>query len=823
MRTLQLLRLATRLALVAVLGTMADATTPLSAEGVSLLASFVIRPPRANYHRRDLGHRKFQSNTLHPVAVTRTDLQLVNARGLTLECSHYIPTSPESNSGSPPAMPVVVYLHGNGSCRVEAELLFDHTLAYGMSVFAFDFSGSGKSGGEYISLGVFEKFDVQTVVKYLTSCSHVSSIALWGHSMGAATATMYAGFVDPRASGPRVPSLGTGEKSPRTLRPSLTRGRSKGGSGPSSSGGIGGHARMRSETAVSPSISASSSLALNYPSDIDDKRGSARIKALVLDSAFASFDKLASAMVQTMPLPAAVPRRLILSVGVRAVRKAVRDKAGFDVNDIDPLSACKLIDPSLPTLMLQGTKDEIVHLAHAQMLLDAQSGRDVELVTMEGIDHDAQRPSFAIERAFILLQRAIFDDLGKMSIRYLNAIKVRGNDCMVQGRYSDAVYLYSDALEALLAQERIASGAKWDVSSASALARSLPLESMGRDGASGATKSKDIAPFSSADANNSASHIWPESEDDCLPRPLSSGEKLVKHNPFPKRRMSSRFGEAFAGVTRKLTRPLVDSHLNVGDSSPGGEGESAVSLSGHPLGTRLANAGTVSKDRLTDDFGSGGFGGRRRRPRLSLTHRGTSRSGGSTDGASQRECGRGSFSGGSSSHPSALSNDASLSHGTIAREEELLRTHGVTGERKELALALFCNRSLAKLKLKQCSSALADAEFALNIDKSWLRGYQRRAAALKTSGRIEEARLCVVAGLTLAPGNAALLTMEAEFEDEALAAALQASMNDQQKPGKPSSKNESEGGHPPSSFANGPEQGLSRKPSPTANVRMTSA
>ena len=61
----------------------------------------------------------------------------------------------------------------------------------GISVFAFDFSGSGHSDGETISLGFYEKFDVECVVKHLRGNPTVSTIGIWGRSMGAATAVLY--------------------------------------------------------------------------------------------------------------------------------------------------------------------------------------------------------------------------------------------------------------------------------------------------------------------------------------------------------------------------------------------------------------------------------------------------------------------------------------------------------------------------------------------------------------------------------------------------------------------------------------------------------
>lgn len=56
----------------------------------------------------------------------------------------------------------------------------------------FDFSGSGKSDGEYISLGWYERDDVECIVNWLRESNQASTIGLWGRSMGAVTALMHA-------------------------------------------------------------------------------------------------------------------------------------------------------------------------------------------------------------------------------------------------------------------------------------------------------------------------------------------------------------------------------------------------------------------------------------------------------------------------------------------------------------------------------------------------------------------------------------------------------------------------------------------------------
>lgn len=86
------------------------------------------------------------------ITVVRNDLELVNKRGYHLVCSHYIPKDREAHE-----YPCVIYLHGHSSNRMEAHKLVKYFIPKGITVFCFDFSGSGSSEGEYISLGYYEK------------------------------------------------------------------------------------------------------------------------------------------------------------------------------------------------------------------------------------------------------------------------------------------------------------------------------------------------------------------------------------------------------------------------------------------------------------------------------------------------------------------------------------------------------------------------------------------------------------------------------------------------------------------------------------------
>jgi pimeloyl-ACP methyl ester carboxylesterase len=88
-------------------------------------------------------------------------------------------------------MPVVVYLHGNSSSRLEGLKAAPELLKRDINLFVFDFAGCGLSEGDYISLGWHEKDDVRIIVDFLQKLPGVGKIGLWGRSMGAATTMMY--------------------------------------------------------------------------------------------------------------------------------------------------------------------------------------------------------------------------------------------------------------------------------------------------------------------------------------------------------------------------------------------------------------------------------------------------------------------------------------------------------------------------------------------------------------------------------------------------------------------------------------------------------
>ena len=154
----------------------------------------IIRPPRDVYDVRELGPSVF---SVDHRAYQRSDMVLTNNRGMRLMCSHFEPVASERKAKR---LPCCVYLHGNCSSRLEAISILAVVLPLQISVFAFDFAGSGLSDGEYVSLGHYERDDLQVVVEHLRNLGTVSSIALWGRSMGAVTALMH-GDRDPSIAG----------------------------------------------------------------------------------------------------------------------------------------------------------------------------------------------------------------------------------------------------------------------------------------------------------------------------------------------------------------------------------------------------------------------------------------------------------------------------------------------------------------------------------------------------------------------------------------------------------------------------------------------
>jgi len=86
----------------------------------------------------------------------------------------------------------VIVVHGITGVRWEAMKYADMYLDMGFNVLVYDSRYHGLSGGQDITLGFFEKYDLDNVVKYLRDASSVAVIGVHGESIGAVTSLLQA-------------------------------------------------------------------------------------------------------------------------------------------------------------------------------------------------------------------------------------------------------------------------------------------------------------------------------------------------------------------------------------------------------------------------------------------------------------------------------------------------------------------------------------------------------------------------------------------------------------------------------------------------------
>ena len=151
-----------------------------------LLWKFIIRPPRDVYPISYLGYSNFRYKDKHYM---RRDFDLISSQGYKMKCSLI---EPEPMYRPSKEMPIVVYLHGNSSSRLEGLRTLSTLLPKNINLFIVDMPGCGLSEGEYISLGYYESKDVGMIIDFLENLPGIGKIGIWGRSMGAATALIYA-------------------------------------------------------------------------------------------------------------------------------------------------------------------------------------------------------------------------------------------------------------------------------------------------------------------------------------------------------------------------------------------------------------------------------------------------------------------------------------------------------------------------------------------------------------------------------------------------------------------------------------------------------
>ena len=146
----------------------------------------IIRPSKDIYKIEDLGYPEFSFINR---SYTRKNYELVSSEGYLMKCSFY---EPEFQFRPKKIMPVIIYLHGNSSSRLEGIGMLKEILRRDINLFVFDFPGCGLSEGDYISLGYHESRDIKIIIDFVEKIPGVGKIGLWGRSMGAATTMIYA-------------------------------------------------------------------------------------------------------------------------------------------------------------------------------------------------------------------------------------------------------------------------------------------------------------------------------------------------------------------------------------------------------------------------------------------------------------------------------------------------------------------------------------------------------------------------------------------------------------------------------------------------------
>ncbi|EAR83757.2 alpha/beta fold hydrolase (macronuclear) [Tetrahymena thermophila SB210] len=142
----------------------------------------IIRPKRLMYGQHDLGPNV---KNIKGTMVMRKDFQVVNSRQEKLQCSLFFPKNEQQSNL------LVIYLHGNSGCRLEANPVVANLAPLGYHVCSYDSSGCGLSEGKYVTLGINEKDDLHAIINKMKQQFGYTHFILWGRSMGAVTSLMY--------------------------------------------------------------------------------------------------------------------------------------------------------------------------------------------------------------------------------------------------------------------------------------------------------------------------------------------------------------------------------------------------------------------------------------------------------------------------------------------------------------------------------------------------------------------------------------------------------------------------------------------------------
>ncbi|DAZ97130.1 TPA: hypothetical protein N0F65_010453 [Lagenidium giganteum] len=303
----------------------------LVVKGYNDVIKTVIRPPRASYDDAvALGPEQQLVGGQSEQVARRKDFHVLNDRGLKLMCSHWQLFANE-DATAPEATPCLLYLHSNLGSRVDSERVRALALERGISVFAFDFSGSGNSDGVYVTMGWNESKDLHFILEHLERDTSVQNICIYAHSMGTFPAIVNVAC--------RSPLMETALKEQRDILPAYFR------------------------------YGASD---LTKP-----------IKGLVLDGGYSTMAQLIEELMHSVqkegfkvPIP-------VMKLACKVVRQSIKKRAEVDLNLLKPVEfvpAC-----AVPACFISGKEDRYVQTHHSRALANAYGGPAIVL-EVEG-DH----------------------------------------------------------------------------------------------------------------------------------------------------------------------------------------------------------------------------------------------------------------------------------------------------------------------------------------------------------------------------------------------------------------------------------------------------
>eukprot|EP00548_Thalassiothrix_antarctica_P017907 CAMPEP_0194189846 /NCGR_PEP_ID=MMETSP0154-20130528/60559_1 /TAXON_ID=1049557 /ORGANISM="Thalassiothrix antarctica, Strain L6-D1" /LENGTH=477 /DNA_ID=CAMNT_0038911301 /DNA_START=97 /DNA_END=1530 /DNA_ORIENTATION=- len=274
---------------------------------------------------------------------------------------------------------MVLYLHGNASARVEVVPHLSFLLSLGIfGVCSMDFTGSGLSDGDYVSLGYYERYDLECVLQYLQTRYPNLEIVLWGRSMGASTALMH-------ASEKTRNILSMNQTVEQIQKEQLL------------------HIATNDDNTEEESEEPPTTQSLDRGGGVVDPDSSNVIlKGLILDSPFASLIQLCEELVEKARAQGAILPSLLISVALTLISRSIHNQAHFPLREISPID--HVSSSSTPALFIVGADDNFIPPHHSEDLVERyRRGVSTNLFMVPG-GHNDVRPPVVMEAIHQFLQ-----------------------------------------------------------------------------------------------------------------------------------------------------------------------------------------------------------------------------------------------------------------------------------------------------------------------------------------------------------------------------------------------------------------------------------